>query len=187
MSHNIFQHASVIAKELSESVQQVDAGQIEELIERIVQSDAVFLAGGGRSGLMIRAFAMRLMQMGFKVHIVGDTVTPAIGANDLLLIGSGSGETQGLVSMARKAKGIGSAVAVVTVRPESSIGKLSDAMVQLPGTTKEQNQDILVTVQPMASLFEQSMLIVLDAIILRLMEKSKLRSDQMFSLHANLE
>lgn len=89
--------------------------------------------------------------------------------------------------MARKAKGIGSAVAVVTVRPESSIGKLSDAMVQLPGTTKEQNQDILVTVQPMASLFEQSMLIVLDAVILRLMEKSKLRSDQMFSLHANLE
>jgi 6-phospho-3-hexuloisomerase len=187
MSQKIFQQAAVVAKEIAESIQQVDAVQIEELIERIEQSDAIFLAGGGRSGLMIRAFAMRLMQMGYKVHIVGDTVTPAIGARDLLFIGSGSGETQSLVAMAQKAKDIGSAVAVVTVKPESRIGQLSDAMVQLPGTTKEQNQDTLVTVQPMASLFEQSMLIVLDAVILRLMEKSELRSDQMFGLHANLE
>jgi 6-phospho-3-hexuloisomerase len=187
MSQKIFQQAAVVAKEIAESIQQVDAVQIEELIERIEQSDAIFLAGGGRSGLMIRAFAMRLMQMGYKVHIVGDTVTPAIGAQDLLFIGSGSGETQSLVAMAQKAKDIGSAVAVVTVKPESRIGQLSDAMVQLPGTTKEQNQDTLVTVQPMASLFEQSMLIVLDAVILRLMEKSELRSDQMFGLHANLE
>lgn len=187
MSQKIFQQAAVVAKEIAESIQQVDAVQIEELIERIEQSDAIFLAGGGRSGLMIRAFAMRLMQMGYKVHLVGDTVTPAIGARDLLFIGSGSGETQSLVAMAQKAKDIGSAVAVVTVKPESRIGQLSDAMVQLPGTTKEQNQDTLVTVQPMASLFEQSMLIVLDAVILRLMEKSELHSDQMFGLHANLE
>ncbi|MGG3306077.1 6-phospho-3-hexuloisomerase [Paenibacillus lautus] len=187
MSNNIFQHAAVIAKEISESVQQVDAAQVEGLIERIAQSDAIFLAGGGRSGLMIRAFTMRLMQMGYKVHIVGETVTPAIGARDLLVIGSGSGETQSLVSMARKAKDIGSAIVVLTVKPESRIGELSDAIVQLPGSTKDQNQDTLVTVQPMASLFEQTMLIVLDAVILRLMEKSELHSDQMFGLHANLE
>ena len=123
---------------------------------------------------------MRLMQMGYKVHVVGDTVTPAIGARDLLIIGSGSGETQSLVSMAQKAKGIGSAVAVVTVNLESRIGKLSDAIVRLPGTTKEQNQGSLVTVQPMASLFEQTMLIVLDAVILRLMEMKELHSENMF-------
>lgn len=187
MSQKIFQHAALIAEEISASVQQINAGQIEELIARIVQSDAIFLAGGGRSGLMIRAFAMRLMQMGYKVHVVGDTVTPAIGARDLLIIGSGSGETQSLVSMAQKAKGIGSAVAVVTVNPESRIGKLSDAIVRLPGTTKEQNQGSLVTVQPMASLFEQTMLIVLDGVILRLMEMKELHSENMFGLHANLE
>lgn len=187
MNKPIFQHGAVIAKEISESVQKIDGAQIEELIERILKADSIFVAGGGRSGLMIRAFAMRLMQMGHKVHVVGDTVTPAIGKGDLLLIGSGSGETQSLVSMAQKARDIGSAVAVVTIKPESRIGKLSHMVVKLPGTTKDQNQDILVTVQPMASLFEQSLLIVLDAVILRLMEKSELHAEQMFGLHANLE
>ncbi|GIO96611.1 3-hexulose-6-phosphate isomerase [Paenibacillus lautus] len=189
MSKKIFQHAVVVAKEIAESVGQVDAGQIEGLIERIEQADAIFVAGGGRSGLMIRAFAMRLMQMGYKVHVVGDTVTPAIGARDLLVIGSGSGETQSLVAMAQKAKHIGSAVAALTIKPDSRIGELADTIVQLPGTTKNQNQiqESLVTVQPMASLFEQTMLIVLDAVILRLMGKSELHSDQMFGLHANLE
>ena len=89
--------------------------------------------------------------------------------------------------MAQKAKHIGSDVAALTIQPESRIGQLSDTIVQLPGSTKEQHQDALVTVQPMASLFEQTMLIVLDSIILRLMEVSELQSDQMFSLHANLE
>lgn len=187
MSNPIFRHAVLIAKELSESVQKLDAVQVEALIERILRADAIFVAGGGRSGLVMRTFAMRLMQMGYKVHVVGDTVTPAIGSGDLLVIGSGSGETQSLVAMAQKAKHIGSDVAVLTIRPESRIGKLSDTIVQLPGSTKDQHQDALVTVQPMASLFEQTMLIVLDAIILRLMEVSELQSDQMFSLHANLE
>lgn len=187
MDKPIFQHADVIAREISESVQKVDGTQIEELIKRIMRSESIFVAGGGRSGLMIRSFAMRLMQMGYKVHVVGETVTPAIGERDLILIGSGSGETQSLVAMAQKAKSIGSALAVVTIKPESRLGKLSDTVVVLPGATKDQNPDNLVTVQPMASLFEQTLLIVLDAVILRLMEQKKLQSDNMFGLHANLE
>lgn len=187
MGKPIFRQAVLIVKELSEAVQKVGAVQVEALIERILHADAIFVAGGGRSGLVMRTFAMRLMQMGYNVHVVGDTVTPAIGSGDLLVIGSGSGETQSLVAMAQKAKHIGSDVAALTIQPESRIGQLSDTIVQLPGSTKEQHQDVLVTVQPMASLFEQTMLIVLDSIILRLMEVSELQSDQMFSLHANLE
>lgn len=187
VSKPFFHHAVAIAKELTESVQKLEAVQIEALIERILHADAVFVAGGGRSGLVMRTFAMRLMQMGYNVHVVGDTVTPAIRPGDLLVIGSGSGETPSLVAMAQKAKQIGSNVAVLTIRSESRIGKLSDAIVQLPGSTKDQHEHALVTVQPMASLFEQTMLIVLDSIILRLMEVSELQSDQMFSLHANLE
>lgn len=187
MSTTMFNPAAVIAKEISESVKEIDTAQMEAWIDRLMQSEAVFVAGSGRSGLMMRAFAMRLMQMGRRVHVVGDTVTPAIGERDLLIIGSGSGETQSLVSMAHKAKLIGSAVALITIKPESTIGQLADVIVQLPGTTKDQQQDALTTVQPMASLFEQTMLVVLDSVILRLMEKHELGSDQMFGLHANLE
>ncbi|MEK3735062.1 MULTISPECIES: 6-phospho-3-hexuloisomerase [Paenibacillus] len=187
MSAIMFKQAAVIASEIAESVEKIDGTQVEALIERILKSEAVFVAGSGRSGLMIRAFAMRLMQMGHRVHVVGDTVTPAIGARDLLIIGSGSGETQSLVAMAQKAKQIGSSLAAITIKPESRIGALADVVVQLPGATKDQQQDFLTTVQPMASLFEQTMLVVLDAAILRLMEKSDQQSDRMFGLHANLE
>jgi 6-phospho-3-hexuloisomerase len=53
---------------------------------------------------MMRAFAMRLMHIGFQVHVAGDVTTPAIRGGNLLIIGSGSGETSGLVSMAAKAR-----------------------------------------------------------------------------------
>lgn len=180
-------YASVIVHELYRSVERIEADEAGRLTDLILASDKVFLAGAGRSGLVGRAFAMRLMHMGIDAYVVGETVTPGIGPNDALIIGSGSGETQSLVAMARKAKSAGASVAAVTIAPESTIGSLADAVVKLPGSPKDKASGSYATIQPMASLFEQTLLVFYDAVILGIMDKKGLDSGTMFGRHANLE
>ncbi|SDC92594.1 6-phospho-3-hexuloisomerase [Paenibacillus sp. UNCCL117] len=183
----INQYTVEIVKELQLSAAQIAAEEAEKLARLLLSADRVFLAGAGRSGLMGRAFAMRLMHMGLQAYVVGETVTPGIAANDVLVIGSGSGETKSLVSMVHKAKELGAAVALVTTAPESAIGRLASASVKLPGLPKDRLDGSVTTVQPMASLFEQTLLLFYDSVILRMMELKGLSSDMMYARHANLE
>lgn len=180
-------YAQEIVKELEGSVSGLIAGEGEAVAELLLRSGQIFVAGAGRSGLMGRAFAMRLMQAGQAAYVVGETVTPGIGPGDVLVLGSGSGETGGLVIMAEKAKAAGAAVVLVTLTPESSLGDLADYTVKLRGTPKDQGGGNYATIQPMASLFEQTLLVFYDAVILRIMEQTGQTTSQMFGKHANLE
>jgi 6-phospho-3-hexuloisomerase len=180
-------YAEEIVKELQGSVSGLDAGEGEAMAELLLRSGQIFVAGAGRSGLMGRAFAMRLMQAGQAAFVVGETVTPGIGPGDVLVLGSGSGETKGLVSMAEKAKAIGAAVVLVTIVPDSALGRLADYTVKLPGSPKDQSGGGYATLQPMASLFEQTLLVFYDAVILRIMEQTGQTTGRMFGKHANLE
>jgi 6-phospho-3-hexuloisomerase len=130
---------------------------------------------------------MRLMHAGKEAYVVGETVTPGVEPGDVLVLGTGSGETAGLLSMARKAKALGAAVVAVTISPESSIARMADLIVKLPGMAKEQTDGGDITIQPMASLFEQTLLLYYDAVILMLMEQTGQTSTVMFGKHANLE
>ncbi len=89
--------------------------------------------------------------------------------------------------MAKKAKGIGGKIAAVTIYPNSTIGQLADFTIQLPGSPKDQSEGSYKTIQPMGSLFEQTLLLFFDATILRFMEKKGLDTNRMYSRHANLE
>lgn len=180
-------YAQQIIEELQRSISQLDHQEAERMAELLLQSNKVFVAGAGRSGLMGRAFAMRLMHVGKEVYVVGETVTPGIEPGDVLVLGSGSGETKGLISMAEKAKGVGAEVIAVTIAPDSTVGRLASYVVKLPGSTKDQASGSYSTIQPMASLFEQTMLVFYDAVILRMMEKTGQTTKQMFGKHANLE
>jgi 6-phospho-3-hexuloisomerase len=90
--------------------------------------------------------------------------------------------------MAEKAKGIGADVALLTVIPESSIGRYADLTITIPATTAKVAGPILsATVQSRGSLFEQSLFILLESLILRLMQRSGFKSDSIMARHANLE
>lgn len=180
-------YVTKILGELQQAANQLDGGQADLLVERIMGSRKIFLAGAGRSGLMARAFAMRLMHMGIDAYVVGESITPNITENDMLIIGSGSGETRSLLSMAEKAKSLQASVAAVTIFPESAIGQLADIAVKLPGSPKDKSDSRYSTIQPMGSLFEQTLLLFFDAVILRLMEQKGYDSTTMFGRHANLE
>lgn len=180
-------YVAEILEELQQAANQLDDEQANLFVERIMESHKVFLAGAGRSGLMAKAFAMRLMHIGIEAYVVGESITPSVTAKDMLIIGSGSGETRSLLSMAEKAKNLEASVAVVTIYPESTIGQLADITVKLPGSPKDKSNSQYSTIQPMGSLFEQTLLLFFDAVILRLMEKTGYDSTTMYGRHANLE
>jgi 6-phospho-3-hexuloisomerase len=169
----------------------VDEAGLRALEEQIGGARRIFVAGAGRTGLMMRAFAMRLMHLGLQVHVVGDATTPSIQAGDLLVVGSGSGETESLRGMAQRARQAGAALALVTIVSSSTIGGLADTVIrldapspkaaQVPGTATRSS------IQPMASLFEQALLLLLDTLVLRLAVARGASPEQMFARHANLE
>jgi 6-phospho-3-hexuloisomerase len=77
---------------------------------------------------------------------------------------------------------------LVTASPGSSIARLAACVVHIPGPTpKSKEAQSATSVQPMASLFEQCLLVVLDTIVLLLMDRKGWSGDRMFGQHANLE
>ena len=185
---NNIEYANIVINELTQTLNSIDAICAEKLVRTIIESDEVFVAGAGRSGFQARGFAMRLMHMGEKSYMVGETTTPNIKKNDVLVVCSGSGETKSLVSMAQKAKSLDAKVALVTINPQSTIGKLADVVIEISAPSPKSAKDgDIKSIQPMGSLFEQSLGLFLDISILMLMERKGLDSDTMFGRHANLE
>lgn len=182
---------SAVLGELGGVLARVDEAALRALEERVAGARRVFVAGAGRSGLMMRAFAMRLMHLGLEAHVVGDATTPSIQAGDLLVVGSGSGETESLRGMARRAREAGAALALLTTVPSSTIGGLADTVVRFdapsPKAARVPGVAPPPSVQPMGSLFEQALLLSLDTVVLRLATARGASSEQMFERHANLE
>lgn len=179
-----------IVKELAGALKQIDSEKAEALSDAIISADKVFVAGAGRSRLMVQGLAMRLMHLGFTAFVVGETVTPAIEPGDLLIIGSGSGETSTMALMASKAKNVGASLALITIYPDSTIGRLADIVVRIPAdTTKREEGSGAKSIQPGANMFEQSMLLFCDATVIRVIEKRKIKDTNLILMkkHANLE
>lgn len=179
-----------ILQELENSLCSINPVETEKLINAIISANKVFVTGAGRSLLMVRALAMRLMQLGLDAHVVGETVTPAISSEDLLIVGSGSGETGTLKVIVKNAKEIRSRIGLITLNPNSSIGKLADVIVKIKATSTKVNQDLSEkSFQPGANLFEQSLMIICDSIVIKLIDKLEMHNPNkvLMGKHANLE
>ena len=182
------EYGEIVVKELQKTLTAIDPEATKRFVQLLLDADEIFCAGAGRSGFQIRGFAMRLMHMGLRSYVVGETCTPNITGKGLLVICSGSGTTKSLVNHAVKAKEVGAKVALITINPESAIGKIADVVIQIPaGSPKSDVQGTVKSIQPMASLFEQSEGLYLDIVIMMLMDRQGLDSDTMFGRHANLE
>ncbi len=108
--------------------------------------------------------------------------------NDLLIVGSGSGETLSLVSITEKAKNLGVKMVLFTIDDLSTLAKKASRIIKISAPSPKLQKSInLDSIQPMGSLFEQSLLITLETIVVLLMERLGLDSEIMFKNHANLE
>ncbi|MDY6960042.1 MAG: 6-phospho-3-hexuloisomerase [Halobacteriota archaeon] len=189
-----------IVNHIGRTADQLDQSSIEDIIKRLRETDKIFVMGAGRSGLVARAFAMRLMHLGFTVFVVGDSTTPAVGKGDMVMIISGSGETFSMCSLAKIAKDLGAVLVAVTSNPDSTLGELADVVVVVKGRTKsdsEQDEDYLerqirgdyrsLALAPLGTMFEITSLVVLDAIVAGLMTVMGKSEADLKSRHATLE
>lgn len=157
---------------------------IEQLAQKIVNTSKIFVFGEGRSGLVIRMVAMRLMHLGCQVYVVGETTTPSIGMDNLLIACSGSGSTG--CAIAAKAKDSGARLVVVTANGSSPLTRLADLSIELAAATKHDREGVR-SQQFAGSLFEQSTLLLFDVLFYVLSQKLNKNIDTLWALHANLE
>ncbi len=147
----------------------------------------VFVTGQGRTGLMLRAFAMRLMQMGLQSFVVGETATPPITPEDLLVAGSGTGRTATTALRVRQAKELGAPVVLLTAHPETDLAGEADLVVTIPAATRLRLEDEVPSEQFGGSLFEQALLLFLDTAAQALIASGEVTVQEMTERHANLE
>ena len=173
----------IIVDEIISVLSKVDNKQLEEAINLISKDTRIFVDGEGRSGLMGKGFAMRLMHLGYSVYSVGETITPATAKKDIYFSISGSGESGNVVLNTKKAKEKGCIIISVTSKADSSIGSLADKLIVVPGTTKGDSGEQRKSVQLLSSLFDQSLHIVLDALCLMLSKKDNVSNNEATAKH----
>ncbi|MEY2701035.1 MAG: 6-phospho-3-hexuloisomerase [Pseudomonadota bacterium] len=168
-----------ISSVLSGTPSDVDT-QLEALLDK---AKRVFIAGAGRSGLVGRFFAMRLMHAGYEVFVVGEIVTPSIRSGDLLVVISGSGETETMLAFTKKAKENGASIALICTREKSTLGDLADVVLQIG------KPDLYSAVKgmPMGTTFELTTLLILEATVSHLIHEKGIAEEEMRYRHANLE
>jgi len=177
-----------ILEELTRNAAHADDEQLGRAVREIIDARHVFLAGAGRSGVAITGFANRLLHLGKSVSVVGEITSPHSGPGDLLIIGSGSGETESLVALARRAWAADLRIVLITMDATSAIATLADVTVVLPGVSpKLRTATAITSVQPMGSAFEQISFLTYDAIVLELMDALNETTESMFPRHADLE
>lgn len=165
-------------------LERINIQEIENLICEINKAKTIQLYAMGRMGLSMRGFAMRLKHMGFDVYIVYDTTTPCIGEGDLLL--DLCGVTNVEMNIIKCAKEAGARIGILSAHPENSHGDLADFTVRVPGQIFGGDLEVQ-SIQPMASLLEQSMFLFTDIIVYMLIEKNNIDIDAMHKRHTNLE
>ncbi|MCJ1706597.1 6-phospho-3-hexuloisomerase [Microbacterium sp. VKM Ac-2923] len=177
-----------VAAEVSAVVERVAAhpGELDPVLDALTSADRVFVLGAGRSGLALRMTAMRLMHLGLDVHVVGETTTPAISAGDALLTASGSGTTAGIVRAAETAVEAGARVVAITTAPDSPLARAAEAVIVVPAAAKL-DRSATTSTQYAGGLFEQSVVLVGDAVFDALWRRSGLSADDLWPRHANLE
>lgn len=167
-----------IAGELSGSISKVDPAELVDLVRAVAGARRVFVTGCGRSGLVARTFAMRLMHLGLDAHVIGETTTPSCGEGDLVIAISGSGEKPTTLLRATEALSFGCRLAAITGNRDAIAWHLSVVKVVIPQAE---------TAQFGGSLFEQSAMAVLDAAIMLLRDRLDVPHEDMRSRHASVE
>ena len=169
----------IVKQQVSESLDKNRYLDCDKVITYLIEANKVFVTGKGRSGLVAKYFVNRLVHFGFQAHSLDEISTPASSEKDVLFIISGSGETGSLIYQAKVAQKIGLKIIVLTYSKQSTLVHLADDVMLV--------EPIEVNLQPMGTIFEQTSILLTDALVLDLMKQLNETSDSMQRRHANLE
>lgn len=181
------QTTDLVVEELTTSLGVIDPESVEKLIDLVLSSRKVFFIGVGRVMLSLQAIAKRWAHLGIDTHLVGEITEPAITANDLLIVGSGSGTTLFPAGIAHKAHSLGAKIVHIGSNPNSPLKDIACLMVRIPVRTKYYLEDEIDSQQPMTSLFEQTLLLLGDIVAKMIIDRKELDMKGLWQYHANLE
>ncbi len=188
-----------IAEFVTRAIDSIKDHEVEKMINTLIEAyggHKILVMGAGRSGLVGKAFAMRLLHLGFQVYVLGETIVPRISEGDVVIAISGSGRTKLIVTAAEAAKQVGAKIIAITSYPDSPLGRLADVVVVVPGRTKIAAEEDYFTRQilgiheplaPLGTLFEDTAMIFLDGIVVGLMKKLGKTEEDLRNAHANIE
>jgi 6-phospho-3-hexuloisomerase len=171
---------------------------VEKFLSELLHGKRIYVIGAGRSGLVAKAFAMRLMHLGLPVFVVGEIITPALNRDDVMVVFSGSGKTKTVADIAETAKEIGAHICLITSNADSRIGKIADCIVIIEHHRDEVDDDAVEfeirqmlgehkSFAPLGTLFETASIVFADAIISRLMEITQTDENALKNRHTNIE
>lgn len=185
---SMFREKTALAlKELSQVFERMEESDLRPLLEAIKKAGRVFLIGAGREGLATKSFAMRLMHLGKQAHWVWDDTAPGMGPGDLLLMPCGSGEIGHLSYIAMRAKENGAQLAVLSPSNAGSCIEQADIYLHVPAAAYNAKGSFVLSQQPMGNLFEHTLFILYDVLIMMLMEEMHVSAAQMEKRHRNVE
>lgn len=168
-----------VGQEITALLERIDPAAFKAVLDLFESpSKRWFFSGQGRSGLAAQMAAMRFMHLGRNTHFVGEVTAPSVREGDGLLIISGSGETPVSLSYANIARAEGASVVTLTHKTNGSLAKIADIVLPVP---------VEETRQFGGSLFEQSCLILLDAMVLSLAARQTDAHATMAYRHTNLQ
>lgn len=173
-----------IQRKIRDILSQVSQDDVEKVKKFFFSSNRIFVYGAGRSGLVAKAFAIRLVHLGFQTFVIGETITVPVQQGDLVVIVSGSGETIPAVMTAEIAHKLGANVVSITGKRQSDIAKYADVTLFLSAACKDVERKRYA---PLGTLFEASVWILFDGIIADLLESKEETEESMRQRHATLE
>lgn len=176
-----------ILLEITSVLGQVQEGHVQNFIDEIFSAKTIVVHGAGRVGYAVRGFGMRLGHLGFHAYTLGDSVVPPIKEGDLLIIASGSGETQTVYDIASIGKKNNAKIAVITGNSRSRIGQLADCIIEMRAPSKKNKVQGMRSIQPMSTLNEQCLQLLFDAVVLDIMERTGETDNTLWLRHSNLE
>lgn len=182
------ENCSQVIGELERTLGSIDPEQVRALKEEILKADQVFFVGVGRVMMALQAVCKRMAHLGIRAHCVGAVNEPAITKDDLLIVGSGSGSSLFPLGIAKKARNaVDCRIVHIGSNPESEMKDVADFMVRIPVRTKLYLEDEIDSVQPMTTLFEQSVLLLGDIVAKMIIEEEQMDMKALWRFHANLE
>ncbi|MGG5372714.1 6-phospho-3-hexuloisomerase [Enterococcus sp. AZ196] len=176
-----------IINEIAATLDHIEVEEVAQLVTAIEKAERVFFVGVGRVLLSLEGIAKRLAHLGIQTVVVGQITEPAITKKDLLIVGSGSGESSFPLAIAKKAKSFDATVAHIGSNANSSMKAYTDIFVRIPVQTKLALPGEIPSIQPMTSLFEQCLLLLGDSIALMMVEEKEIDMHSLWQYHANLE
>ncbi|MHC1630677.1 MAG: 6-phospho-3-hexuloisomerase [Methanoculleaceae archaeon] len=188
----------LMAAKIDNIASRISDEDVDGFIDELLSARRIFVVGAGRSGLVAKAFAMRLMHLGMTAFVVGETITPAVEKGDALVAFSGSGNTKTVAELVETAKDIGATVCLITSRPDSRMGRIADRIVEIESHRDPVRDDSMEfeirqmmgehkSFAPLGTLFETAAMVFADAVISCLMQITRTEESELKKRHTNIE